>query len=239
MGSNTTTSTPTVSLTATPATDLDLVTSIITTSFASVPLTNTFINEISSYPPPYPSPLLTPSRRHAHFSPGILSGHASGSLILQAASYSAISIWEPPSYAGAPFTAVGAAGPLRNAWRERIEAAKARELQGKPFWHLAFLARNQDPAVQQVKGAVSAVVKPTLEEARRDKVPVWLEAVDERGVAIYTGWGFELVETVILGKSTHGADGWPVEGREGVEPVGVKGYCMVFRPWVREEATGA
>lgn len=213
----------TVAPTASPADNVDLVIDVVSTAFESVPLVPAFIVEIDNTPPPYPSLLIDAARRSRHFADGLRSGFESGSLCLQAGDWSAVAVWEPPEFKGKPFFQTGSGGPLRNAWRARIEAAKAKYLEGKPFWHLAFLARN--PKGPAVPGATSAVVRPILEKARADGVPVWLEAVDERGVAIYTHWGFELVEHVVLGAGTHGKHGWPEEGGEGVS-----GYCMIYRP---------
>jgi hypothetical protein len=211
----------TVRPTAVPANDIERVIDVITASFTRVPLSNTFLIEIDGTPPPYPSPSIDLARRRRHFADGIRSGYESGSTCLQAGDWSAVAIWEAPDFKGKPFTHMGSAGPIRNAWRDRVQAAKEKYLQGKPFWHLAFLARN--PHGPAVAGAISALVKPVLEKAKAEGVPVWLEAVDERGVAIYTHWGFELVDHVVVGAGTHGTHGWPEEGGPGVS-----GYCMIF-----------
>lgn len=196
---------------------------IINDAFVAVPMSSTFIVEIDNTPPPYPSPLVDHARRRRHFAQGIKDGFDSGTICLQAGDWSAVAIWEPPNFQGKVFTAEGGAGPLRTEWRSRIAAAKAKHLGDKPFWHLAFLARN--PKEASAPGAISALVKPTLEKAKAEGTPVWLEAVDERGVAIYTKWGFELVDHVSLGAGTHDKLGWPEEGGEGIS-----GYCMIYRP---------
>lgn len=214
---------PTVAPIAKPVDDIDRAIDVINDAFSSVPLSNTFIVEIDSTPPPYPSPSIDVARRRRHFAAGIKDGFESGSICLQAGDWSAVAIWEPPDFRGKPFTALGSSGPLRNAWRARVEAAKDKHLEGRPFWHLAFLARN--PNVATVEGAISSLVKPILEKAKAEGVPVWLEAVDERGVAIYTHWGFELVDHVTVGTGTVGKTGWPEENGEGVS-----GYCMIYRP---------
>ena len=215
--------TPAVIPVASSVDEIDRLTDVINDAFLNVPMTATFIVEIDNTPPPYPSPLIDYARRRRHFAQGIKDGVESGAICLQAGDWSAVAIWEPPNFQGKRFTTTGSAGPLRAEWRSRITAAQAKHLGGKPFWHLAFLARN--PNATTVPGAVSALVKPILEKAKAEGTPVWLEAVDDRGVAIYTKWGFELVDHVILGAGTHGKLGWPEEGGEGTS-----GYCMIYRP---------
>ncbi|ETN47259.1 uncharacterized protein HMPREF1541_01451 [Cyphellophora europaea CBS 101466] len=214
---------PLVAPVARPVTDIDRAIDIVSEAFRAVPLTNTFIAEIDNTPPPYPSPSIDATRRRRHFAQGIKDGFESGSICLEAGDWSAVAIWEAPEFRGKPFTHLGSAGPLRSGWRERVSAAKAKHLGDRPFWHLAFLARNPD--VPLAKGAVSAVVKPILERAQAEGHPVWLEAVDERGVAIYKHFGFQLVDHVVLGKGTHNPSGWPEEGGSGTA-----GYCMIYDP---------
>jgi hypothetical protein len=208
--------------TATAATDLTKVISIIASAFEATPLTNAFIVEIDNTPPPHPNPSIDHARRVKHFATGIQDNAANGAIVLEAGNYSAVAIWETPTFRGTPFPQLGVAGPLRSVWRERVKAAQAEHLQGKPFWHLGFLARN--PEGENVKGAVSCLVRPILEQARAADELVWIEAVDKHAMAVYRHWGFELVDHVVVGKGTHNELGWPEEGGQGVS-----GYCMVLR----------
>lgn len=202
---------------------LSKVVDIVATAFHSTALSISFIREIDNIPPPYPSAKIDISRRRQHFAPGILDGAKSGSEVVQAGDWSAIAIWEPPGFTGKPFSEQGYCGPIRAAWRDAIKVSKARHLGERPFWHLAFLARNPNEAV--VPGAISAVMRPFIRRAEETESPAWLEAVDERGVKIYEHYGFRLVEKITLGEGRIGATGWPEDGGEGVS-----GYAMIYEP---------
>ncbi|KPI42404.1 uncharacterized protein AB675_9466 [Cyphellophora attinorum] len=206
-----------------PTTDVERMTDIIVDAFAAIPLLYTFVVEIDALPPPYPSSAIDRVRRRAFYEQGIASLMKDGAVAVQAGNWSAVAIWEPPGFAGKPFTNAGFAGPLRTEWRARVAAAKKKHLGDKPFWHLAFLARNPD--IDSIPGAISALIRPYVERAVADGVPAWLEAIDTRGVEIYEHFGFKLVDHVVVGKGTHSATGWPEDGGEGVS-----GYCMIREP---------
>jgi hypothetical protein len=89
----------------------------------------------------------------------------------------------------------------------------ARKL--RPYYHLACLARV--PGREDVYGATGAVTLPFLTKARDEGVPVWLEAMDSRAVAVCEHYGFRVCEVVMVGVGRVGADGWPKEGGEGVK----------------------
>lgn len=203
--------------------DVQRVIAIISTSFHSTALANCFISEIDNTPPQYPSKSIDADRRNKHFAPGILDGAKSGSEVVQSGNWSAVAIWEPPNFQGTPFSEIGYCGPVRAGWRDAVQAAKQKHLKDRPFWHLAFLARNPD--VPAVSGAIGAVIRPFLERAKQSSVPVWLEAVDERGVAIYEHYGFRMVEKITLATGQINAAGWPEAGG-----IGVSGYAMILEP---------
>lgn len=196
---------------------------IIAEAFHSTALANSFICEIDNSPPPYPPDTIDAARRLRHFAPGILDGVKSGSEVVQAGDYSAIAIWEPPNFHGTPFSDLGYCGPIRAGWRDAVRASKEKYLGERPFWHLAFIARN--PGLPAVSGAISAVIEPFIQRARESGVAVWLEAVDERGVAIYGHYGFRLVERITLAKGRVNSAGWPEDNGEGVS-----GYAMMIEP---------
>ncbi|KIY00679.1 uncharacterized protein Z520_03344 [Fonsecaea multimorphosa CBS 102226] len=103
--------------------------SIITAAFSSTALTTAFIVDTDGTPPPYPSPLIDAARRERHFSRGILESAASGAELVHAGDWSAIALWEPPTYEGKPFIDSKAQpGPLLSEWRGRVKAAKAKYL---------------------------------------------------------------------------------------------------------------
>ena len=120
--------------------DLAHFISIITAAFSQTALTTSFIAEIDSTPPPYPSPLIDSARRERHFSQGILGSAESGAELVQAGNWSAIALWEPPSFKGKAFIDSKARpGPLLGEWRSKIKAARAKWL-AMPSTHKAHSA---------------------------------------------------------------------------------------------------
>ena len=196
---------------------------IISSAFATTPLTTAFIVEIDSAPPPYPSPLLSSARRRRHFAQGINDASEHGAELVQAGDWSAVALWEPPGFEGKVFTDVGRSGPLRDEWKCKLKVCKERHLLGRPFYHLAFLARNSEK--ETVQRAIRAVSEPYLERARKEGVRMWLEATNPKAVALYERFGFKIVETITLGVGTMNGMGWPEEGGEGLT-----GYCMIYEP---------
>ena len=206
-----------------PVTDIDRAIDTIADAFNQVPLFFAFVIEIDVIPPPYPAPSVDRQRVRDYYAQGITNLYEDGAVVVQTGNWSAVAIWEPPGFEGKPFTNSGSAGPMRTAWRARVAAAKEKHLRGRTYWHLGFLARN--PKADVVPGAISALIRPYLDRAKADGVPAWLEAVDERGVAIYQHFGFKLVDQVVVGENTHNKIGWPEDGGEGVS-----GYCMIYEP---------
>jgi len=99
--------------------------------------------------------------------------------------------------------------------------AETSEMKLRPFYHLAFLARNPD--VPSVPGAISAVVLPFLDRARNEGVPAWLEATTPHAAAVYQHFGFRVVDHITIGVGKINADGWPEEGGQGVTS-----YAMIY-----------
>jgi hypothetical protein len=226
---------------------------IITEAFASTALTTSFIVDHDGTPPPYPSPLIDTTRRRRHFSQGILDSAASNAELVQAGNWSAIALWEPPSFQGKAFIDSKARpSPLLAEWRGRVKAAKRKHLavfsnpstgsgsssssssastsdseqpepELRPFYHLSFLARN--PSLPRVAGSISAVVTPFLERARDEGVPAWLEATTPQAVKLYENFGFRVVEEIVVGQSKVDAHGWPSADGEGA---GVTAWAMIY-----------
>ncbi|OAP60055.1 hypothetical protein AYL99_05057 [Fonsecaea erecta] len=110
-------------------TDVSNFISIITAAFSTTALTTAFIVDTDGTPPPYPSPLIDDARRERHFSRGILESAASGAELVQAGDWSAIALWETPTYQGKAFIDSKAKPcPLLSEWRGRVKAAKAKYL---------------------------------------------------------------------------------------------------------------
>ena len=235
------------------STDLNNFINIITEAFASTALTNAFIVDNDRTPPPYPSPSIDANRRRRHFAQGILDSAYSNAELVQAGNWSAIALWEPPSYQGKAFIDSKARpGVLLTEWRGRVNAAKARNLavrsnpstdsesnsasdsengetQLRPYYHLSFLARN--PSVPRVPGSINAVMLPFLQRAQAENVPAWLEATTPQAVKVYEHFGFRVVEEIVIGKGSLDAQGWPSIDGNGE---GVTAWAMIYDPHLRD-----
>lgn len=209
--------------------DLDHFVSIIVDAFSSTALTTAFIVNNDNTPPPYPSSMIDSPRRHRHFAQGIIDSAESGADLVQAGNWSAIALWEEPSYRGKPFIESKARpGPLLTEWRGKVMDAKKTYLssardpsQIRPFYHLSFLARN--PSAPKVSGSIAAVIEPFLSRARDEGVPAWLEATTKQAATVYEHFGFRLVEEITIGRGSIDSEGWPREGGEGVTA-----YAMIY-----------
>ena len=234
--------------------DLSHFISIITAAFSTTALTTAFIVGIDSTPPPYPSPLIDSSRRQKHFSQGILDSAATGAELVQAGNWSAIALWEPPSYQGKAFSDSKAnPPPLLSEWRGKVKQAKAKYLaaacspaltesgdedsnsdSSKPDSDPDSIRLRpfyhlsflaRNPAVERAPGSMNAVMTPFLERAKAENVPAWLEATNPKAVKMYLHFGFRIVETIIVGKGKVNAAGWPAEGEEAC---GVTAWAMIY-----------
>lgn len=214
------------------------LTSVLASAFTVVPLNIGFICDEDKIPPPYPSPLVDTDRFYRHFEHKIKKIAASNAVMLQAGDWSGVVIWEPPNFKDP--RASDALDPKRQLfveWRARIKVVKAKYLSDpdyvvsedsghenvsfRPYYHLGFLARNPD--IPTVQGTITALLEPFLQRARKEGVPVWLEASSPYAVGIYEHFGFRLVEVITIGIGKYGSDGWPKEGGEGIN-----GYAMIY-----------
>ncbi|KIW66645.1 hypothetical protein PV04_05956 [Phialophora macrospora] len=231
--------------------------SIITAAFSETALTTAFIVDIDSTPPPYPSPLINSARRQRHFSQGILESVASGAELVQAGNWSAIALWEPPSYRGTTFIDSKARPPaLLSEWRAKVKQAKAKylavpssrtpsstdedsnsdsnsnvsQLDPDSVQLRPFYHLSflaRNPSVERVPGSINAVITPFLERAKAENVPAWLEATTLQAVNVYQHFGFRIAETITVGKGKVDAAGWPAAGGEGVTA-----WAMIFNEHV-------
>ncbi|KAI1619035.1 hypothetical protein EDD37DRAFT_624431 [Exophiala viscosa] len=254
MSSSTSTQTPSYTLISPESsTDLNHFIDIITEAFALTALTTSFIVDNDKTPPPYPSPSIDAIRRRRHFARGILDSAHSNADLVQAGNWSAIALWEPPSFQGKAFIDSKARpGVLLTEWRGRVNAAKAKNLaiqsapstdsesnsasdsdnnepQLRRYYHLSFLARN--PSVPRVAGSINAVMLPFLQRARAENVPAWLEATTPQAVKVYEHFGFRVVEEIVVGKGKVDAQGWPSVDGNGE---GVTAWAMIYDPHLRD-----
>lgn len=72
-----------------------------------------------------------------------------------------------------------------------------------PHWYLMVVG--VDPSLQG-QGRGAALVREGLDRADREAVPCYLETSEERNVAFYERFGFQVVESARLG--TGGPEAW-------------------------------
>ncbi|KAF2151507.1 hypothetical protein K461DRAFT_295553 [Myriangium duriaei CBS 260.36] len=215
----------------------------IASAFTSAPISLALYVERNGLEPPYPQKL-SRDVLEPYFWPQVENAVSAGAICIEAGDYSAVAIWgEPATTSQTPVTTTsGSSGkplPMLLEFLEKVEDAKKHFLATttmpdehgntptqvtplRPYYDLKFLARNPD--VPRVSGAISAVVRPFLEKARTEGAVVWLEATGPAAVAVYTHFGFEVVERIVIGKGRVGVDGWPQENGEGVSI-----WAMIFK----------
>lgn len=103
------------------------------------------------------------------------------------------------------------------------DAAKAKGLAGQKRYYYVFFLGTADKA--RGRGYGSSLIRQAQDFARKDGLPMWLEATTKESYELYMRLGFETVEQLVLGKGTAAADGTLQEGGEGV-PV----WAMVWWP---------
>lgn len=226
------------------------ITSAIASAFTKTPISLALWAEKYELSPPYPK-CLSREALEPHFRPQVEEAAQSGAVCVEAGNYSAVAIWTVPNSSPhrAPTSSTTAASiapekerPLLQEFVMKVDAAKRRFLTSgseadqaasnsstarssseppvmKPYYELKFLARN--PEVPRVEGAISAVVRPFLERARNEGVPVWLEAADPAAVTVYEHFGFRVVERITTGVGKVSGDGWPQDGGEGASVWGM------------------
>lgn len=202
-------------------------------SFSTNPTIISIIAEVDDMQQPPFAPI-TYERRMKHFESGsILPSAESGALIAEADDWTAASLWEPPGFErGMASSRYRNPLPVLKEFIAKAAAAWAKYLGAEyqnRHWHLSFLAR--DPS-KTGKGAVSAVMRPFLERAKEDGVPVWLESVDLHAVEVYEHYGFRVCEKMTMGKGVARPDGWLEECGEGFTV-----WAMVFDQHLRASDT--
>jgi ribosomal protein S18 acetylase RimI-like enzyme len=77
----------------------------------------------------------------------------------------------------------------------RIFAATRRVHPKEPHWYLETLAVQPD---RQRQGVGSFLIAPTLEQADRDALPVYLETTKAANIAYYRRFGFEVLRELTV-----------------------------------------
>lgn len=143
---------------------------------------------------------------------------AKGGHVVQAGDFSAVALLSDPENFINAFRD-DCTGNTKKV-KELFEEKATKYMGDRPFWYLSYLAR--DPS-HNVKGAVSAVVKPFMEKAKAQGVALVLEAAGERPMEIYKHWGFKTVEVLKIGKGEVDAQNNPDPNGEGINV-----YYMIY-----------
>lgn len=141
-----------------------------------------------------------------------------GSFVVEADDFAAVACWEPPlsNSNSSPQTLDLTERPLYAKFITAIEAAKMDCLKGNPCWQLSLMARDPE---RTSKGAVRVLVEGLMARARREKVPVWCVAGNERARDVYAYFGMRVVVVVVTeeGKGEDGVRSWCMVGNWPVE----------------------
>ncbi|KAL4973829.1 hypothetical protein BDW66DRAFT_168303 [Aspergillus desertorum] len=128
-----------------------------------------------------------------HFRKSITSRAETGAILVEAGGFAAVAVWFPP---GLSISTAGATDPRMLEFREKFARVKEEHLHGRDHWYLNLIGRHPG---RTEPGVVRALIAPYLEEARRQGVPVWLEAISEHGRRVYEHFGFRTVAELRLG----------------------------------------
>lgn len=114
-----------------------------------------------------------------------------GGMVTEADDYTAVAVWlEPGIEHPDELQAIDFKNPRLLHFVDTIEECCDKYLGSARHYLLDTLAR--DPEVpMSVKGSVSKVVRPVLEKALKENVPVVLIAIDDHAKEVYTHWGFK------------------------------------------------
>ena len=85
--------------------------------------------------------------------------------------------------------------------------------KSKMFWYVFFNATKEDC---RGRGLSSTLMRNAQERAAKDGVPLWLEATTFKSTQLYLKLGFNVVDTIVLGKGCFSPDGQKQVGGDGV-----------------------
>ena len=195
----------------------------LASAFNKVPCTYCFSIEFANASSTYPV--------RAYIDKSIRDSLRSGGVLVEAGGASGVALWELHHPRGETVTSdkpEAAVGPIKREWKEKIRLAKQKYIGVgqqspgstssqpviRPHYDLDFLGRN--PHLPSVPGAISAVVVPFLERARKEHLSVWLEATSLDVVPIYKHFGFQVVEEITVGSGRVNDYGETEDGGSGV-----------------------
>jgi ribosomal protein S18 acetylase RimI-like enzyme len=123
-----------------------------------------------------------------------------------------VAIWLPPDKWKAPFGDVMRMMPaMTRSFAQNIprslralSAMEKHHPKDPPHWYLEALGTHRDA---QRGGIGSAVIAHMLERCDREGLPAYLESSNPENVPFYRRHGFEVTETIVLGKGGPSATG--------------------------------
>ena len=143
-----------------------------------------------------------------------------GAILVEAGDFAAVACWEPPTCTAKMEASDDdlsfpdlAERPIMQGFARQSADWRRRTMRGRDYWHLTLMAR--DPERGAVRGAVRAVLEAGIYWAGEQRMPIWLEAGNQRARDVYAAFGF-----TELGVTWHG----------GCEGVGVPIWMMVKEP---------
>ncbi|KAK5026138.1 hypothetical protein LTS07_007663 [Exophiala sideris] len=146
-----------------------------------------------------------------------------GASIVEAAGFAALVCWEPPEatakqswHSEEEIDEIATTRPVFAQFLRDMQDCKIRTLgKEQKYWNMSLMAR--DP-LRKDKGAVRAVIEPYVARARKEGVPIWLVAANERARDVYQYFGFRVVGIVWS---------YPKGRVDGDGQKGVPTWCMV------------
>lgn len=176
---------------------------------------------------------VTQKRLEEHFAPSTYALTRDGAIIAEAGDWAAAALWEPSGFSlkSPPMnhngSRAGPSGPTIDEFWETSTRIKRKCLGDKVvdearYWHLSRIARAKG---RNEKGAVSAIILPFLEKAKLESVPVWLESTAKNARDMYSHFGFEVVDEIVIGCGRLDA-----HGEENDNGEGIKSWAMVKWP---------
>ncbi len=145
-----------------------------------------------------------------------------GASVVEAANFAAVVCWEPPeataqtTLSETELQDLAVERPIFASFIRQMQEVRIRTLgRDQAYWNMSLMARDPE---RKDKGAVRAVIEPYVARARREGVPIWLCAGNERARDVYEYLGFRTVGITWS---------YPVEKVEGDGQVGLPTWCMV------------
>jgi GNAT superfamily N-acetyltransferase len=169
-------------------------------------------------------------------------GVRNDAIIQEANNWSCCSVWLPPGrdigniWTISPvkffkmFWYVGFGGCKRMLWDYQVQSdvCKAKGLQnaaGNAYKEYHYLFITGTVPEHQGQGLASGMITQYQDKARKDGLPIWLEATTAKSRDLYDRLGFETVGEIVLGKGTHAETGFKAPNGPGVTLWG-----MIWRP---------